>query len=163
MIASEEDEFGEDDEDVIEMDLPGEDDEDVIEMDGPPAEVLDAWDTDEVAQAILGNFQDENDTEIAGKPLLTFRDVAKLLEVLGLEREDFVQMFTEGDDDEDDEDMEMEDDEEEMDPRGRPSGGGGRPPPGGREMRSGGGGGGGGRDFEQYDRGYSGGAEGGRP
>ncbi|CAK0867465.1 unnamed protein product, partial [Prorocentrum cordatum] len=66
------------------------DEYDTFEM--PSAEVLDAWEQDEVATEIFKNFQQEG---LEGTTQLGFRDVATLLEVLGVEREQFVEIFTE--------------------------------------------------------------------
>ena len=63
---------------------------DTFEM--PSDEVLDAWDQDEAAIGILKNFQQEG---LKGTRQLGFRDVATLLEALGMEREQFVDVFTE--------------------------------------------------------------------
>eukprot|EP00438_Fugacium_kawagutii_P007552 Skav227034 [mRNA] locus=scaffold635:101403:105792:- [translate_table: standard] len=46
---------------------------------------------DEIAMALLAQFQSE---EFEGKKVMSFRDVAQLLEVLGLEREQFVSIFS---------------------------------------------------------------------
>eukprot|EP00439_Symbiodinium_sp_Y106_P024712 s4405_g3.t1 len=82
MLYSEEDEYGD------EFD---EEEGDYMELDGPPPEVLDGWEKDEMAMALLANFQSE---EFEGKKVMSFRDVAMLLEVLGLEREQFVAIFS---------------------------------------------------------------------
>mmetsp|Transcript_88225 Transcript_88225/g.279056 ORF Transcript_88225/g.279056 Transcript_88225/m.279056 type:complete len:210 (+) Transcript_88225:6-635(+) len=88
-------------------------DDDVYDsLAGPPDEVLNEWEQDEVANEILKNFQSE---ELAGKDLLSFRDVYTLLEMIGMERTEFVMSFTEeyeGEDDEDFFDDEDEDDED---------------------------------------------------
>lgn len=124
LLYSEEDEYGD------EFDEDG----DFMELDGPPPEVLDGWEKDEIAMALLAQFQSE---EFEGKKIMSFRDVAQLLEVLGLEREQFVGIFS--GQAEEDEGFDFEDeylDEEEYYPprRGRgPSGGIG--PGGGRGGR----------------------------
>eukprot|EP00441_Pelagodinium_beii_P027008 CAMPEP_0197657214 /NCGR_PEP_ID=MMETSP1338-20131121/44493_1 /TAXON_ID=43686 ORGANISM="Pelagodinium beii, Strain RCC1491" /NCGR_SAMPLE_ID=MMETSP1338 /ASSEMBLY_ACC=CAM_ASM_000754 /LENGTH=270 /DNA_ID=CAMNT_0043233535 /DNA_START=66 /DNA_END=874 /DNA_ORIENTATION=- len=69
------------------------DGEEMMEFEGPPPEVLDGWEKDELAMAILSNFASE---DLQGKNMMSFRDVAQLLEVLGLEREEFVSMFEGG-------------------------------------------------------------------
>mmetsp|Transcript_8108 Transcript_8108/g.18976 ORF Transcript_8108/g.18976 Transcript_8108/m.18976 type:complete len:233 (+) Transcript_8108:62-760(+) len=145
LLYSEEDEYGD------EFD---EEEGDYMELDGPPPEVLDGWMKDEMAMALLAQFASE---ELEGKKMMSFRDVAMLLEVLGLEREQFVAIFSgeggmmedEFDDDFlDEEDMDME----QMmarGGRGGPSRGGGR-------------GGGGGERYDDSGRGRGGGGRGGR-
>ncbi|OLP89989.1 hypothetical protein AK812_SmicGene28490 [Symbiodinium microadriaticum] len=102
MLYSEEDEYGD------EFD---EEEGDYMELDGPPPEVLDGWEKDEMAMALLANFQSE---EFEGKKVMSFRDVAMLLEVLGLEREQFVAIFTGQGGMEDEFDDDFLDEEEEM-------------------------------------------------
>ncbi|CAJ1397419.1 unnamed protein product [Effrenium voratum] len=141
LLYSEEDEYGDEFDD--------DEDGDYMELDGPPPEVLDGWEKDEIAMALLGQFQSE---EHHGKNVMSFRDVAQLLEVLGLEREQFVSIFS--GDAEGEEDFDFDDDflEEEYDARaagrGRGGGGGGgrgrdrgpqRGPPRGPPGRGGGG------------------------
>lgn len=63
----------------------------------PDPEVLDDWEKDEMVAEIVKNFQDP---ELAGQSVMKFRDVYKLLEVLGMRKEDFVAMFMEVDLDE---------------------------------------------------------------
>ncbi|CAE6962474.1 unnamed protein product [Symbiodinium sp. CCMP2456] len=102
MLYSEEDEYGD------EFD---EEEGDYMELDGPPPEVLDGWEKDEMAMALLANFQSE---EFEGKKVMSFRDVAMLLEVLGLEREQFVAIFSGQGGMEDEFDDDFLDEEEEM-------------------------------------------------
>merc|ERR1719171_2622471 len=106
-------------------DIWHEDDED-FEMGEFTEEDLDEWEKDEIANAILSEFTDK-----AEEKLYTFRDVYKLLETIGLPREEFVSMFAEvGEDfDEDFSDDEMEFDEGMAMPRGGPPPGLGGPPP----------------------------------
>ncbi|OLQ02231.1 hypothetical protein AK812_SmicGene14975 [Symbiodinium microadriaticum] len=128
MLYSEEDEYGD------EFD---EEEGDYMELDGPPPEVLDGWEKDEMAMALLANFQSE---EFEGKKVMSFRDVAMLLEVLGLEREQFVAIFSGQGGMEDEFDDDFLDEEEEMMLKKqfeRGYGGGG--PGGGSRGRGGGG------------------------
>ena len=68
----------------------------------PPPEVIDEWEQDEIVKQIMENFQSE---EVRGKDSMKLRDVYKLLEVLGIERNEFVALFTmDYDDDSDDDD-----------------------------------------------------------
>ncbi|CAE7827458.1 unnamed protein product [Symbiodinium sp. CCMP2592] len=157
MLYSEEDEYGD------EFD---EEEGDYMELDGPPPEVLDGWEKDEMAMALLANFQSE---EFEGKKVMSFRDVAMLLEVLGLEREQFVAIFSGQGGMEDEFDDDFLDEEEEMMLKeqfergyggGGPGGGGGYGGGGGGRGR--GGGGGGGRGRQNYGGGGRGGGGGGR-
>ncbi|CAE7948079.1 VTI13 [Symbiodinium sp. KB8] len=150
MLYSEEDEYGD------EFD---EEEGDYMELDGPPPEVLDGWEKDEMAMALLANFQSE---EFEGKKVMSFRDVAMLLEVLGLEREQFVAIFSGQGGMEDEFDDDFLDEEEEMMLKKqfeRGYGGGG---PGGGSRGRGGGGGGGGRGRQNHGGGGRGGGGGGR-
>eukprot|EP00419_Tripos_fusus_P009795 CAMPEP_0172663722 /NCGR_PEP_ID=MMETSP1074-20121228/6121_1 /TAXON_ID=2916 /ORGANISM="Ceratium fusus, Strain PA161109" /LENGTH=158 /DNA_ID=CAMNT_0013479761 /DNA_START=46 /DNA_END=522 /DNA_ORIENTATION=- len=72
---------------------------------GVPEEVLNEWSEDNIANDILRNFQTAA-PEAGQENMLAFRDVYKLLEVLGLDREQFVMMFSdwEGEEEEVDED-----------------------------------------------------------
>ncbi|CAE7618421.1 unnamed protein product [Symbiodinium sp. CCMP2456] len=151
MLYSEEEEYGD------EFD---EEEGDYMELDGPPPEVLDGWEKDEMAMALMANFQSE---EFEGKKVMSFRDVAMLLEVLGLEREQFVAIFTGQGGMEDEFDDDFLDEEEEMmlkEQFERGYGGGG--PGGGGGRGRGGGGGGGGRGRQTYGGGGRGGGGGGR-
>jgi len=94
----------------------------------PPEELLDAWEKDEAANDVLKQFQDG---ELEGKDVMKFRDVYKLLAVMGLDHTEFTMMFTESDPDFDDFDDDPDydfvgDDETLRSPRG------GAGPPGGR-------------------------------
>jgi len=115
-------------------------------LEEPPEELLDEWEKDETANAILKQFQDE---ELEGKDLMKFRDVYKLLAVMGLDYTEFTMMFTESDPDFDDDGFDEDPDydfvgqDETFDQRG--GGGGANPPAGGRYAEQVGGPGGGGR------------------
>jgi len=64
-----------------------------------PPRVLDEWDKDAVVQEALDMFTSE---ELKGKKMMSYRDVARILEVMGCDRETFTSMFTaESDDDAD--------------------------------------------------------------
>merc|ERR1719235_1594643 len=55
-----------------------------------PKEILDAWDNDSDIQDFLSMFASE---DLAGKKLLSYRDVAKLMECMGLSREELTAMI----------------------------------------------------------------------
>eukprot|EP00419_Tripos_fusus_P028153 CAMPEP_0172714320 /NCGR_PEP_ID=MMETSP1074-20121228/65362_1 /TAXON_ID=2916 /ORGANISM="Ceratium fusus, Strain PA161109" /LENGTH=141 /DNA_ID=CAMNT_0013538703 /DNA_START=85 /DNA_END=507 /DNA_ORIENTATION=+ len=79
------------------MDLPldgeGSFDDDMFDSaTGIPEEILKEWSEDNMANDILRNFQ-TGAPEAGQENMLAFRDVYKLLEVLGLDREQFVLMF----------------------------------------------------------------------
>eukprot|EP00933_Yihiella_yeosuensis_P050362 TRINITY_DN48168_c0_g1_i1.p1 TRINITY_DN48168_c0_g1~~TRINITY_DN48168_c0_g1_i1.p1 ORF type:complete len:291 (-),score=74.19 TRINITY_DN48168_c0_g1_i1:253-1125(-) len=118
----------------------------------PDPAILDAWDKDEIANQILETFQSE---ELQGKKFLSFRDAAKLLEVLGMQKDDFIQMFAEDDEDEDGEFLDDGDDDMYLD--GPPGRGGDMRGGGGRDDMRGGGrydqrGGGDRRGGDRYDQ-----------
>lgn len=82
------------------------DDMDDMEIVGPPDEVLDAWEEEQLPAQILMNFQDP---ELQGKDLLSFRDVYRLLEIMGMDKDQFIDMFTEADGDDELGDSDMGD------------------------------------------------------
>merc|ERR1719253_729374 len=129
-----------------EMMMDEDEDEYGDELMEPPPEILDEWEEDEIVKQIMENFQSE---EVRGKDSMKLRDVYKLLEVLGIERNEFVALFTMDYDDDSDDDDYFE--EQSMPSRGGGGGGGGRGGPGG------GGGRGGGQDFYGGGRGGGGG------
>mmetsp|Transcript_129452 Transcript_129452/g.414928 ORF Transcript_129452/g.414928 Transcript_129452/m.414928 type:complete len:194 (+) Transcript_129452:65-646(+) len=102
----------EDEEDDLEF-------EDDFSMDGEeldvPEEILEDWDQDKLVREIFQTFQSD---EAKGKDMLTFRDTYRIMEFLGVEKADFLSMFTSGDDDggeggfgeDDDDDDDFEDD-----------------------------------------------------
>ncbi|CAK0888365.1 unnamed protein product [Prorocentrum cordatum] len=65
-----------------------------------PAEILDAWEKDEMAQEALGMFSSE---EFQGKGVMSHRDVARMLELMGCDRLTFLRMLNDEGDDDDDE------------------------------------------------------------
>jgi len=99
----------------------------------PPPEVVESWFEDEAVQEILSMFRSDEGSGVSpsyGKDneVLSFYDVAKLLETIGLDRDTFVEMFlmpADGEDFEEDFEDEMypEDYDEEEKPRKK---GGGR-------------------------------------
>eukprot|EP00929_Paragymnodinium_shiwhaense_P018283 TRINITY_DN12856_c0_g2_i1.p1 TRINITY_DN12856_c0_g2~~TRINITY_DN12856_c0_g2_i1.p1 ORF type:complete len:322 (+),score=98.37 TRINITY_DN12856_c0_g2_i1:84-1049(+) len=123
------------------MEMAGGEDMDEDEFDvfeDTPEEILDEWEQDSMVQEIMVNFQNETLAAAGDADKMYFRDVYRLLDTLGIDRVDFVNLFMEGDDDE--EDMFDEDYEEMEDPRLMQRGGGG--PQGGRGGPQGGRGGG---------------------
>jgi len=85
----------------VESDTP---EEVEIELPEVPQEVLDAWEADEQAQEMLALFASE---ELRAKKIMSFRDVARLLESLGCDKDEFLNLFEDGDEtDEEDSDEE---------------------------------------------------------
>mmetsp|Transcript_68175 Transcript_68175/g.176934 ORF Transcript_68175/g.176934 Transcript_68175/m.176934 type:complete len:200 (-) Transcript_68175:93-692(-) len=78
-----------------------------------PEAVIHEWDQDEIVREIMVNFQSP---ELEGKDTLSFRDVYKLLEYVGVDRQEFIYMFSDPenfddyDDDDEDFDGEFDDD-----------------------------------------------------
>lgn len=56
-----------------------------------PEEIIDAWERDKTVGAVMDLFTSE---ELRGKKLMSYSDVFRILEILGLEREDFLESFT---------------------------------------------------------------------
>lgn len=72
---------------------------------GPTQEVLDEWAKDPLANEVLEGFQSDEET---GSKRLSFRDVYRLLEVLGLDRTEFIAGLGGDDEDFDDESFDGE-------------------------------------------------------
>jgi len=90
------------------MDFDEDMDSDEYDMlEEPTDEVLDEWEGDPMANEILRNFQNES---LEGN-VMNFRDVYRMLEVLGLDREEFVNIFVDGPMDDDDEFDEFDDED----------------------------------------------------
>lgn len=68
-----------------------------FELPEVPADILDAWEKDEMAQEALSMFSSE---ELRGKGVMNYRDVARMLELMGCDRLTFLRMLSaEGDED----------------------------------------------------------------
>mmetsp|Transcript_3499 Transcript_3499/g.8711 ORF Transcript_3499/g.8711 Transcript_3499/m.8711 type:complete len:204 (+) Transcript_3499:74-685(+) len=136
------------DEDPEDFGLPGKDGDFSDEYDAdsdegmmePPPEVIESWFEDPAVEEILSMFRSEDKPGVSpsyGKDqrVLSYYDVAKLLETIGLDRETFVEMFllpVEGEEYDDEDFGEMmygeEEDDEFVEEKPRRKGGkGGRP------------------------------------
>merc|ERR1719491_1023545 len=80
---------------------PEEEEEGEIELPEVPADILDEWEKDDTAQDALRMFT--SDEEMKGKKLMPYRDVTRMLELMGCDRTTFLRMLS-AEDDEDDSD-----------------------------------------------------------